>query len=86
MIDYITLHYITLSAFQTPPTPKVIGGASTITCYTKYDIFEFKSIEGMKSMQSSELDVLKMCMKVIYFLFCDLTWRIQIFQNSGVSL
>ena len=33
---YITLHYITLSAFQTPPTPKVTGGASTITCYMKY--------------------------------------------------
>ena len=32
----ITLHYITLSAFQTPPTPKVTSGASTITCYTKY--------------------------------------------------
>ena len=30
----ITLH--TLSAFQTPPTPKVTSGASTITCYTKY--------------------------------------------------
>ena len=28
--------YITLSAFQTPPTPKVTSGASTITCYTKY--------------------------------------------------
>ena len=27
-----TLHYITLSAFQTPPTPKVTSGASTITC------------------------------------------------------
>ena len=27
---------ITLSAFQTPPTPKVTSGASTITCYTKY--------------------------------------------------
>ena len=37
---YITLHYITLhttlSAFQTPPTPKVTSGASTITCYTEY--------------------------------------------------
>ena len=32
----ITLHYITLSAFQTPPTPKVTSGASTITCHTKY--------------------------------------------------
>ena len=31
-----SLHYITLSAFQTPPTPKVTSGASTITCYTKY--------------------------------------------------
>ena len=29
-------HYITLSAFQKPPTPKVTSGASTITCYTKY--------------------------------------------------
>ena len=26
-----TLHYITLSAFQTPPTPKLTSGASTIT-------------------------------------------------------
>ena len=34
--NYTTLHYITLSAFQTPPTPKVTSGASTITCYTKY--------------------------------------------------
>ena len=33
---YPTLHYITLSAFQTPLTPKVTSGASTITCYTKY--------------------------------------------------
>ena len=32
----ITLHYITLLAFPTPPTPKVTSGASTITCYTKY--------------------------------------------------
>ena len=30
------IHYITLSAFRTPPTPKVTSGASTITCYTKY--------------------------------------------------
>ena len=30
---HITLHYITLSAFQTPPTSKVTSGASTITCY-----------------------------------------------------
>ena len=35
-ILHFTLHYITLSAFQTPPTPKVTSGASTITCYTKY--------------------------------------------------
>ena len=28
-----SLHYITLSAFQTPPTPEVTSGASTITCY-----------------------------------------------------
>ena len=33
---YWLVHYITLSAFQTPPTPKVTSGASTITCYTKY--------------------------------------------------
>ena len=32
-----TLHYITLSAIQMPPTPKVTSGASTITCYTKYN-------------------------------------------------
>ena len=36
ILYYITLHYITLPAFQTPPTPKVTSGASTITCYTKY--------------------------------------------------
>ena len=30
------LHYITLTPFQTPPTPEVTSGASTITCYTKY--------------------------------------------------
>ena len=36
-IIFISSHYITLSAFQTPPTPKVTSGASTIiTCYTKY--------------------------------------------------
>ena len=35
-ITNITLHYITLSAFQTLPIPKVTSGASTITCYTKY--------------------------------------------------
>ena len=35
-LHYITLHYITITAFQTPPTPKVTSGASTITCYTKY--------------------------------------------------
>ena len=27
----VQLHYITLSAFQTPPTPEVTIGASTIT-------------------------------------------------------
>ena len=29
-------HYITLSSFQMPLTPKVTRGASTITCYMKY--------------------------------------------------
>ena len=33
---WATLHYITLSSFQTPLSPKVTSGASTITCYTKY--------------------------------------------------
>ena len=31
----VILHYITLSSFKTPLTPKVTSGASTITCYTK---------------------------------------------------
>ena len=30
------IHKLTLSSFQTPLTPKVTSGASTITCYTKY--------------------------------------------------
>ena len=34
--DHYTLHFIKLSAFQMPPTPKLTSGASTITCYTKY--------------------------------------------------
>ena len=34
---YGTLHYITLSSFQTPLTPEVTSGASTIICYTKYN-------------------------------------------------
>ena len=33
-ITYI--HYITVTPFQMPLTPKVTSGASTITCYTKY--------------------------------------------------
>ena len=32
--DYITLHYITLSLFHTPFTPKVTSGASTKLCTT----------------------------------------------------
>ena len=34
--DNVAAAYIALSAFQTPLTPKVTGGASTITWYTKY--------------------------------------------------
>ena len=37
-----TLHYITLSAFQTPPTHKVTSDDSTITCcFTSPKIFKF---------------------------------------------
>ena len=39
LVNRFYIHYITLSAFQTPPTLKVTsGGASTITCYTKYSL------------------------------------------------
>ena len=67
MTYYITLHYII--AFQTPPTPKVTSGASTITCYTKYSPLAQHAGYMASSEETYSVSIVELCVAGCFLLY-----------------